>query len=160
MEEGNTMVWDTVVRRWQEDKRAYADTVTELVLAQTRLNSSLSELQTKLSDIRLDSDHGIDVTDEQPRVYQTRLHQLLYGVKQESEQDRKIAQREKLLHRSRVTALKIRVDYVIEQVEQFFRYELRSNEVFLLLGRAHCLELQLKIMQHDIEQFDYDSNAL
>ena len=57
-------------------------------------------------------------------------------------------------------ALKIRVDYVIEQVEQFFRYELRSNEVFLLLGRAHCLELQLKIMQHDIEQFDYDSNAL
>ena len=165
MEEGDGMVWDTVVRRWQEAKRVHTDTVTELILAQARLTHSLSELQTKLSDIQLDGDHGVDIMHDQPRVYQTRLHRLLYGVEKELEQDKEIAQREiarreKLQHRKRISTLRIRAEYVTEQVKKFFRYELRSNEVFMLLDRAHCLELQLKIILRDIEQFDHNSNVL
>ena len=165
MEEERTEIWEIVVMRWKETKQEYADTVTELVLTQKRLTDSLSELKTNFSDMQLDDtgDHNLDIAREQPRIHQTRLHRLLYGdsIQQKLEREREIvAQRKELQqHRGRrISALKIRIGYVIEQVEQYFKYELRSNEVFVLLDRAHWLELQMKIMLEAIKQFHSDFN--
>ena len=164
MEEENTEIWDIVVKRWQETKQEYADAVTELVLTQTRLTDFLLDLQTKFSDIQLDGtgDHGVDIIREQPRIYQTRLHHLLYGdsIQPKLERDREITRREELQHRGRISALKIRMRCMIETVEQFFKHELRSNEVFILLDRAHCLELQMNIMLQTMEEIHSNSNVL
>ena len=162
MEEESTEIWSIVVKRWHDTKQEYADAVTELVRAQTRLMNSLTELQTKFNAMKLDGrgDNSVDIVREQPKVYHTRLHQLLYGdnIQQKLERDREIVQREQLQYRGRISALKIRMSYVIEKVEDFFEHELRSNEVFILLERAHCLELQITIMLQDMEEFD--SNVL
>ena len=153
MEEEDMVIWDIVVKRWKESKQEYADAVTELVLAQKRLIRSFLELQTKLLDMQLDSmdtgsDYWSEVTHRQSGVYQTRLHHLLYGdsMQQISEDEREIEQREELKCRVKISSLKIRMSYVMEQVKQFFRHELRNNDVFLLLERAHYLELHMKMM--------------
>jgi len=155
----NNDVWDTVVKRWKEAKQEYADAVTELVLAQTKLMEFSSELQTKFSDMQLDSmdDH---CSAKQQKIYQTRLHHWLYGDSTQLMSEKEIVQREELKHRGNISALKIRVHYTLQQVEQFFRHDLRSNEVFLLLDRAYYLELQMTIILQDMEQFNNHLQAL
>ena len=161
MEEESTEIWSIVVKRWRQTKQEYADAVTELVHAQTRLTNSLTELRTKFAAMQLDGrgDNSLDIVREQPRIYQTRLHHLLYGdnIQQKLGRDKEAAQREKLQYRGRTSALKVRMNYMIKRVEDFFKRELRSNEVFTLLERAHCLELQITIMLQDMKEFDSDS---
>lgn len=152
------------MKRWLETKQEYSDAVTELVHTRTRLTDSLSELQTKFSAMQLNGrgDDSLDIIREQPRIYQTRLHHLLYGdsIQQKFESDTEIVQREELQHRGRISALKIRMSFMIKRVEDFFKHELRSNEVFILLERAHYLELQITIVLQDIKEFHSDSNVL
>ena len=161
MEEEDTVLWDIVMKRWKDSKQEYADAITKLMLAKTRLMNCLSQLQTRFSNMEMDNTDSLDnywaVTSyKESPVYRTRLHQLLYGdnTHQMSENDRKIAQAEELKHRASRLALRIRMSYIIEQVEQFFKHELRSNEVFLLLDRAYCLELQIKLVLQSTEQFN------
>ena len=161
MEEGDTVLWDIVVKRWKESKQEYADAITNLMLTQTRLADSLSQLRTKFSDMAMDKTDSMDnnwsgTSQRESKVYHTRLHQLLYGdSNQISKTKRETARKEELKHRGSILALKIRISYIIEQVELFFKQELRSNEVFLLLDRANCLELQIKVMIESIEQFNF-----
>lgn len=162
MEEEGTALWDIVVKRWKDSKQEYADAITKLMLAQTRLMKSLSQLRTRFCNMEMDNTDGLDnyrvgISHKESRVYPTRLHRLLYGdsIHQVSEEDREISRGEELKRRASRSALRIRMSYVIEQVEQFFKHELRSNEVFLLLDRAHCLELQIKLMLQSTEQFNH-----
>ena len=151
------MLWDIVVKRWKESKQEYADAITNLMLTQTRLADSLSQLRTKFSNMTMDKTDSMDnnwsgTSQRESRVHHTRLHRLLYGDSHQIK--RETAQKEELKHRGSVSALKIRIIYIIEQVELFFTNELRSNEVFLLLDRANCLELQIKVMLESMEQFN------
>ena len=134
-------VWKEIVRRWYKKKEEHSNAIRKLAARKDDLKSCLKELQTKMST----SGYNIAITKPQhiPSKYQNT------PLPATSTSTKAAASREK-----RFTASFKRIlAYTIDQVEIFFRDDLKSDDVSLLLDRIDYLEMRLT---HLLQAFQDD----
>jgi len=131
MEEGD--VWKEIVRRWNKKKQEHSDAIRKLITRKDDLKSCLTELQTKMST----SAFTTSLTKSQQHRYQQ--NQIL----KEDIAPATSTTKESPLKEKFTESFKKRLAYTIDQVETFFRDDLKSDDVLLLLDRIDYLEMQL-----------------
>jgi len=150
MEESD--VWKEIVRRWNKKKQEHSDAIRKLASRKDDLKSCLKELQTKMST----SAFTIASVKQQQHIsnkYQnTQLHQIL---KESTEPATRATKKSPSTEKFTESFRKI-LAYTIDQVETFFRDDLKSDDVLLLLDRIDYLEMQLSQL---IKVFEDDRSS-
>ena len=136
MEQMEGDVWKEIVRRWNKKKQEHSDAIRKLITRKDDLKSCLTELQTKMST----SAFTTSLTKSQQHKYQNmQLDQILKeDIAPATSTTKKSPLKEKFTE-----SFKKRLAYTIDQVETFFRDDLKSDDVLLLLDRIDYLEMQL-----------------
>jgi len=133
MEQMEGDVWKEIVRRWNKKKQEHSDAIRKLITRKDDLKSCLTELQTKMST------SAFTVFSQQHKYQNTQLNQIL----KEDTAPATSTTKESPLKEKFTESFKKRLAYTIDQVETFFRDDLKSDDVLLMLDRIDYLEMQL-----------------
>jgi len=142
-------VWKEIVRRWHKKKEEHTDSIRKLEARKEDLKYWFEELQKKMATSGFDSVPTRPQPDTTSEHQNTQQHQI---PKENTTTGtaKQVAPTEKVFTNS----FKRIVAYTIEQVEIFFKDDLKSDDVLLLLDRIDYLELRLTQLLQVFEDKD------